>query len=45
LFDGVAEGEKYYTVTFDAASLSSGMYFYKLESATRSAARKMIVAK
>lgn len=45
LFDGVAEGEKYYSVTFDAASLSSGMYFYKLESATRSAARKMIVAK
>lgn len=45
LFDGVAEAEKFYTVTFESANLASGMYFYKLESASTSATKKMIVTK
>lgn len=34
-----------YSVTFDAASLTSGTYFYKLETAQFSQTKKMILAK
>lgn len=34
-----------YSVTFDAANLSSGLYFYKLTSGSYSATRKMILTK
>lgn len=34
-----------YTVDFSAASLSSGVYFYRMESGSFSASRKMIVLK
>jgi hypothetical protein len=45
VFDGVAEPEKFYSVTFDATSLASGMYFYKLQSGSKTATKKMIVTK
>jgi hypothetical protein len=44
LFDNnMAAGSK--TITFDASSLSSGIYFYKMSAGTYTATRKMILMK
>jgi hypothetical protein len=45
LFDEVAEAGRYYAVRFDAAGLSSGMYFYKLQSGARSEMKKLLLMK
>jgi hypothetical protein len=45
LFDGVAEGQKEYTVTFDASQLASGIYFCKMQTASRTDIRRMMLMK
>jgi uncharacterized protein (TIGR03790 family) len=45
LFDGVAEAGQYYTVRFTATGLSSGVYFYRLESGKRSDVKKLVLMK
>lgn len=45
LFNGMAERGKYYTVRFNADNLSSGVYFYRLESGSRKEIRKLMVMK
>ncbi|NUN08673.1 MAG: T9SS type A sorting domain-containing protein [Ignavibacteriaceae bacterium] len=45
LFNGTAEAGKVYDVDFNAAGLSSGIYFYKLITPARSETRKMILTK
>lgn len=45
LFDGIAEGRKEYTITFDATQLSSGIYFCKMWTATKTEIRRMILLK
>jgi hypothetical protein len=45
LFDGVARANEQYSLSFNAANLPSGVYFYSLRSATRNEARKMILMK
>jgi hypothetical protein len=35
----------YYTVTFDASSLPSGVYLYRLETTSGALVRKMILMK
>lgn len=45
LFDDVAEAGKYYAVRLDAASLSSGTYFYRLVSGEKASFKKMILIK
>ena len=45
LFDGVARANEQYSLSFNAANLPSGVYFYTLRSATRNEARKMILMK
>ncbi|GAH76060.1 unnamed protein product, partial [marine sediment metagenome] len=39
------EKEGRYTVTFDAADLPSGLYFYRLESGEFIATKKMLLIK
>jgi hypothetical protein len=41
LFNGMAEGQTVHSVTFDAQSLPSGMYFYTLHGGARSEVKKM----
>ena len=41
LFDGIAEGEKDYHITFDASNLTSGIYFYKMQTMSSVEVRKM----
>jgi hypothetical protein len=41
LFDGIAEGEREYQVTFDASNLTSGIYFYSLQTTSKVEVRKM----
>lgn len=45
LFDGVAEAGRYQIVRFDAGSLSSGIYFSRLQSGTKSTLMKMLLVK
>jgi hypothetical protein len=45
LFDGIAEGQKENIVTFDASQFASGVYFYKLQTATWTDVRKMLLMK
>jgi hypothetical protein len=45
LFDDVAESGTLYKVKLHAGNLSSGVYFYRLESGTRSELKKLVVLK
>lgn len=45
LFDGIANENEVYNITFNANNLSSGTYFYTLHSATRNEVKKMILMK
>jgi hypothetical protein len=45
LFDGLDEGQKENIVTFDASQFASGFYFYKLQTATCTDVRKMLLMK
>ena len=45
LFDGLADGQREYVVTFDASHLASGVYFYKMQTPTRTDVRKMMLMK
>jgi hypothetical protein len=45
LFDGVAQPGSYYKVQFDATSMSSGVYFYRIQTESRSDLKKMILMK
>jgi hypothetical protein len=45
LFSGNAEAGKQYVVNFDAKSLSSGMYFYKLQSGSNVEVNKLTLVK
>jgi len=45
LFDGIADGQKEYIVTFDASQLAGGIYFYKIQTATRTDVRRMMLVK
>jgi hypothetical protein len=44
LFDGRAEAGQYYNVQFNAP-VASGIYFYKLQSGTRTELKKMVLVK
>ena len=39
------QGAGRYTVTFDASSLSSGLYFYRVQSGSYTAVKKMMLVK
>jgi hypothetical protein len=41
LFNGLAEGQRPYTVTFDATGYASGMYIYRLSTHTRTEIKRM----
>jgi hypothetical protein len=43
LFDDVAEAGQYYKVRFDAGQIASGVYFYRLQSGTKSDLKKLIL--
>lgn len=43
LFDGIAEVGQYYQIRFIAENLSSGVYFYRLESGKQSDMRKLLL--
>lgn len=45
LFDGAVESGRYYSVSFDGAGLSSGTYFYRLESGSKVEMKKMVLMK
>ena len=45
LFDGLAEGNKEFIVTFDGSLFASGVYFYKMQTPTRTDVRRMILMK
>jgi hypothetical protein len=45
LFDGVAEKQKEYSFDFNASHLTSGVYFYKIQTPTRIEVRKMLLIK
>ncbi len=45
LFDGVAEVGRLYTVQLDGRPLTSGMYFYRLQSGASSDLKKLILLK
>lgn len=45
LFNGEATANQMYSLTFDAKELSSGIYFYSLQSATRNEVKKMMLMK
>ena len=45
LFDDVAEAGQYYTVKLNGMGLASGVYFYKLESGSKSDLKKMSLLK
>jgi ligand-binding sensor domain-containing protein len=43
LFSGIAEGNRIYQATFNAATLPSGIYFARLRFGSQSAVRKMVL--
>ncbi len=45
LFDGIAESGKLYTVSFNGSRLPSGVYFYRLQSGSTSAVRRLVLLK
>jgi hypothetical protein len=45
LFDGIADGQKEYVITFDASHLASGMYFYRIQTGKFTDTKKMIYQK
>lgn len=45
LFDGIAESGRYHTVRFAAENLSSGTYFYRLQSRDRAEMKKLVIMK
>jgi pectate lyase len=45
VFNGNAESGRLYVVNFDAKQLSSGLYFYKLQSNSKSDIKKLILLK
>jgi len=45
LFNGIANANEVYNITFNAKNLSSGTYFYTLHSATRNEVKKMSLLK
>ena len=45
LFNGVAQADQVYDVTFDGANLSSGTYYYVLKAKDRFEVKKMIMMK
>lgn len=45
LYDGMAEAGRYYAVTFDAAGMSSGVYFYRLTTEQKTEVRRMLLMK
>ncbi len=45
LFNGVAEPGKYYSLKFDGANFTSGLYFYKVVTSSRSEIKKMMLVK
>jgi len=45
LFNGIADGGKVYEVEFNATDLSSGIYFYRLETKNKVENRKMLLIK
>lgn len=45
LFDGAVESGRYYTVTFNGAGLSSGTYFYRLESGSKVELKRMVLVR
>jgi hypothetical protein len=45
LFDSYGEGGRIYTVNFNAANLSSGMFYYKLVCGKNVKVRKMMLLK
>lgn len=45
LFNGIANANESYSLSFNAKNLSSGVYFYHLQSANRNEVRKMTLLK
>lgn len=45
LFDGAVESGRYYTVSFNGGGLSSGTYFYRLESGAKAEMKRMVLVK
>jgi hypothetical protein len=45
LFDGMAEAGQYHHVRLDGSNLSSGIYFYRLQSGQKSDLKKLILLK
>ena len=45
LFDDVAEAGRHYSVRVDGRNLSSGIYFYRLQSGKKSALKKLVIIK
>ena len=44
-FEGLAEGKKEFIVTFDGSHIASGVYFYKIQTLTRTDVKKMMLMK
>jgi hypothetical protein len=45
LFEGTAEAGRYYVATFDAASLATGIYFYRLTTEKKNDVKRMLLVK
>jgi hypothetical protein len=45
VFEGTAEAGRYYAVPFDASSLASGVYFYRLVTQQKTDVRRMMLVK